>query len=139
MDVEDGGGAAARMNVEEGLTKPVHSPSGVQKIYTARGASPPEGAAKTEPKVVKLFFNNVLSPERTQRKQNPYGVDLLFFAFYCGLEKGVWHYQFTGGNLPFWNLENVLSPEETLRKQNPKGTIWYSSILLWLKKDVWHF
>ena len=39
MDVEDGGGAAARMNVEEGLTKPVHSPSGVQKIYTARGAS----------------------------------------------------------------------------------------------------
>ena len=40
MDVEDGGGAAVRMNVEEGLTKPVHSPSGVQKIYTARGASP---------------------------------------------------------------------------------------------------
>ena len=32
MDEEDGGGAAARMNVEEVLTKPVHSPSGVQKI-----------------------------------------------------------------------------------------------------------
>ena len=29
---EDGGGAAARMNVEEVLTKPVHSPFGVQKI-----------------------------------------------------------------------------------------------------------
>ena len=28
---EDGGGAAARMNVEEVLTKPVHSPSGVHK------------------------------------------------------------------------------------------------------------
>ena len=32
MDEEDGGGAAARMNVEEVLTKPVHSPFGVQKI-----------------------------------------------------------------------------------------------------------
>ena len=36
MDAEDGGGAAARMNVEEGLTKPLQYPSGVQKkIYTA--------------------------------------------------------------------------------------------------------
>ena len=41
MDEEDGGGAAARMNVEEVLTKPVQSPSGVQKkIYRrARSAS----------------------------------------------------------------------------------------------------
>ena len=32
MDEKDGGGAAARMNVEEVLTTPVHSPFGVQKI-----------------------------------------------------------------------------------------------------------
>ena len=24
------------------------------------------------------------------------------------LEKGVWHFKFTDGNLPFWNLENIL-------------------------------
>ena len=40
MDAEDGGGAAARINVEEVSTKPVHSPSGVQKIYTARREAP---------------------------------------------------------------------------------------------------
>ena len=41
MDAEDGGGAAARMNVEEGLTKPLQYPSGVQKRFTQRGASAP--------------------------------------------------------------------------------------------------
>ena len=43
MDEKDGGGAAAWMNVEEVLTKPVQSPSGVQKkIYgRARSASFP--------------------------------------------------------------------------------------------------
>ena len=40
MNAEDGGGAAARMNMEKGLTKPVHSPSGVQKIYTPRCEAP---------------------------------------------------------------------------------------------------
>ena len=36
---EDGGGAAARMNVEEVLTKPVHSPSGVHKdLHDERAA-----------------------------------------------------------------------------------------------------
>ena len=40
MDAEKGVGAAALMNVEEVLTKPVHSPFGVQKIYTARRAAP---------------------------------------------------------------------------------------------------
>ena len=69
----------------------------------------PKGAAKAEPKVVQLFLlmfyfcvrkrildfqfwtgnppfwdlENVLSPEGTLRKQNPYGVHLLFFPFYC--------------------------------------------------------
>ena len=45
MDAEDGGGAAARMNVEEVLTKPVQSPSGVQKkiCRRARSASCPDG------------------------------------------------------------------------------------------------
>ena len=38
MDAD--GGGKARMNVEEVLTKPVHSPFGVQKIYTARGEAP---------------------------------------------------------------------------------------------------
>ena len=32
MDDEDGGDAAVRMNVEEVLSKSVHSPFGVQKI-----------------------------------------------------------------------------------------------------------
>ena len=41
MDAEDGGGAAARMNVEEGLTKPLQYPSGVQKRFTQRGAPAP--------------------------------------------------------------------------------------------------
>ena len=39
MDAEDGGGAAARMNVEEGLTKPLQYPSGVQKRFTRRACS----------------------------------------------------------------------------------------------------
>ena len=32
IDEEDDGGAAARMNVEEVLTKTVHSPFGIEKI-----------------------------------------------------------------------------------------------------------
>ena len=40
MDAENGVGAAAQMNVEEVLTKPVHSPFGVQKIYTERCEAP---------------------------------------------------------------------------------------------------
>ena len=36
MDEEDGGGAAARINVEEVLTKPLQSsPGGKKKIYTS--------------------------------------------------------------------------------------------------------
>ena len=57
MDAEDGGGAAARMNVEEGLTKPVHSPSGVQKIYTARGASPEFADGMRWDGISKVSFN----------------------------------------------------------------------------------
>ena len=41
MDAEVGGGAAARMNVKEGLTKPLQYPSGVQKRFTQRGAPAP--------------------------------------------------------------------------------------------------
>ena len=54
----------------------------------------PEGTLKGEPKVVHLFLLSIL----------------------LWSEKGIWHFQFTGGNPPFWNLENVLSPEGT-----PKG------------------
>ena len=40
---EDGGGAAARMNVEEVLTKPVHSPSGVHKDLHGERAARVDG------------------------------------------------------------------------------------------------
>ena len=58
MDAEDGGGAAARMNVEEGLTKPLQYPSGVQKkIYTARGASPEFDGVGGVDGISKVSFN----------------------------------------------------------------------------------
>ena len=40
MDKKHGGGAVVPTNVEELLTKQVHSPFGVQMIYTARGEAP---------------------------------------------------------------------------------------------------
>ena len=43
MAEEDGGGAAARMNVEEVLTKPVHSPSGVHKDLHGERAARVDG------------------------------------------------------------------------------------------------
>ena len=46
-------------------------------------------------------------PQKWAAKGDPMG-DV--FPFYCGLEKGVWHFQFSNGNPPFWNHENVLSP-----------------------------
>ena len=39
MDAEDGGGAAARINVEEVLTEPLQYPSGVQIRFTRRARS----------------------------------------------------------------------------------------------------
>ena len=63
------------------------------------------------------------------------------FPFYCGLEKGVWHFQITGGNSPFWHFENVLIPPRNSSKAEPNGvhSIWRVSILLGLSKGVWHF
>ena len=45
--------------------------------------------------------------------------------FFC-LEKGVWHFEFTGRNFPFWNIENILPPEVTLPSRTRLGSIWYS-------------
>ena len=62
---------------------------------------------------IRLFetIERFYPPKGLCEKQNPYGVHLIFFPFYCGLEQGVWQFQTTGGNSPFWNPENVLSPK----------------------------
>ena len=56
---------------------------------------PPTGAAKAVPKVVQFF--------------------LLMFEFW--IRKRILEFQFTGGFVPFWDLENVLSPEGTLQSR----------------------
>ena len=49
---------------------------------------------------------NGLSPGGSLRMQLPSGpIDTFHFI---GLEKGVWHFQFTNENPPIWNLENTL-------------------------------
>ena len=38
---------------------------------------------------------------------------IVFYLWIIWLRKGILHFQFPGGFLPFWDLENVLSPEGT--------------------------
>ena len=56
------------------------------------------------------FWNleNLLSPEGTLRKQNPCGVHLRVFPFYCGLGKGFGTFKTCLEERPFWKPENVL-------------------------------
>ena len=63
---------------------------GERPFWNLENALSPEGTPKGEPKVVQLFLL------------------MFYFSILLCLEKGVWHFQFTGGNSPFWNLENVL-------------------------------
>ena len=57
MDEEDGGGAAARMNVEEVLTKPVHSPSGVHKDLHGERAARVSNEIPTERLLYKCMLD----------------------------------------------------------------------------------
>ena len=86
---------------------------------------PPQGAAKAEPKVVQLFLLIFYPPKGLCEAEPEWGPFDILSILLC-LEKGVWHLQFTAGNLPFLNLENALSPRGRLRMQLPRGSIEYS-------------
>ena len=84
------------------------------------------------------FQPTSISPKRTLRKQNPYGVHLTVFPFYFGLDEGVSYLPFTGENSSFWNLENVYPPNGLCEAEPEWGSIDSLSIFLCLTKGVWH-
>ena len=82
--------------------------------------------------IFKMFF-----PLSDSAQAEPNGVHLILFHFIVVREGcltlSIYWRKFTA--LKSWNI----SPKETPRKQNPMGSIWYSSILLWIEKGIWHF
>ena len=53
----------------------------------------------------------------------PKFVQLFLVMFYFCSSKRILHFQFTGGNSPFWNLENVLFPKGSCESSTESGLI----------------
>ena len=85
------------------------------------------------------FWNveSVLSPEGTQRKQNPKGS--IWQSFQWCLRNGFDTFKIPIIRRPFWNVENVLSPKVTLQSRAQWGPFDILSISLCLEKGVWCF
>ena len=76
-------------------------------------------------------------PRRDSAKQSPMG-SILILSILLWYEKGIWPFQFTGGNSPKkpWKC---LSPKWTLQSRAQWGPFDIISILLCLEKGVWCF
>ena len=58
----------------------------------------------------------------------------LCFIFVLVNDKRILHFQFTGGNSPFWNLENVLFPEGSCESSTESGPIVFTYALFLCKE-----
>ena len=67
------------------------------------------------------------------------GGPIVFTYVLICLRKGILDFQFSSGNLPFWNHQNVLSPEGTLHSRVPKEVQLFLLMFFCLRKGILDF
>ena len=83
---------------------------------------------------LKVSFGSVkhFIPRRDCESSTEGGPIVFTYVLFC-VRKRILDFKFTGGFLPFWNLENVLSPEGTSAGRLQRGPFVFTYVLFVLE------